>query len=114
MQRLKVVLNFRNDFVVVNHTATHLPPLSGAGTKPLKQSGHGMSVSVGGIQSDGQNVKNDINPRLSREVNNPCRAHIASELLKYLEYSRQASCRCKVWWVYTDRPQLARYPCQKQ
>ena len=50
-----------------------------------------MSVSGGGIQSDGQNVKNDINPRLSREVNNPCRAHIASELLKYLEYSRQAS-----------------------
>ena len=54
-----------------------------------------MSVSVGGIQSDGQNVKNDTNPRLSREVNNPCTPRLASELLEYSEYSRRASCSCK-------------------
>ena len=30
MQRLRVVLNFRNDYVAVNHTTTHLPSLSGA------------------------------------------------------------------------------------
>ena len=54
MQRLKVVLISRNDYVAVNQPATHLPSLSRA--KALKQSGHGMSVGDGGIQSDERNV----------------------------------------------------------
>ncbi len=72
-----------------------------------------MSVSVGGIQSDGQNVKNDINPRLSREVNNPCTPRLASELWEYSEYSGRASCSCKEWWVYTDRPPVSKISLSK-
>ena len=60
----------------------------------------------------GQNVKNDINPRLSREQF----VHTAHPgIVEGFEAFTAGLLRlCTVWWVHTDRPQWARYHCHKQ
>ena len=116
MQRLRVVLNFRNDYVAVNQTTTHLPSLSGAAQSLWNnQDMEWVSVAVSvAFRVTGKMRKMTLTH--ASLVKWTIRAHLVSprncESIQNI-LDGPLVCSCKEWWVYTDRPPVSKISLSK-
>ena len=111
MQRLKVVLIFRNDYVAVNHATTHLPSVSGAAhslwdNQDMEWNEGSVVFRVTGAKCE---KWHQPTPLLKWTI----RAHLG--IVEGFEvFMAGLLCLFTVWWVHTDRPQWPRCHCHKQ